>query len=84
MAGADGEPLWLWSADRAFLQVLGQEMAYPGMELAYQAVWHQLDSEGRQVPPGVYTVTGTSTHCDESYDNCGEAAASTTIEIVGR
>ncbi len=83
VADADGEPLWLWSADRAFLQVLGQEVVEPGLDLAYEAGWRQTDSEGNPVPPGVYTVTGTSTHCDENYDNCGEAAASTTIEIVG-
>lgn len=84
VAGADGQALWRWSADRTFLQVLGQETVEPGVELAYREVWGQSDSEGSRVPPGVYTVIGESIHCDENYDNCGGAVASTTIEIVGQ
>lgn len=83
VADADGEQLWRWSADRAFLQVLGQEELEPGMEFAYQEVWRQVGSWESQVSPGVYTVTGESTHCDENYDNCGAAVASTTIEVAG-
>jgi hypothetical protein len=84
VADADGQVLWRWSADRAFLQVLGQGTIGPGTEPVYREAWSQRDSGGSRVPPGIYTVTGESTHCDENYDNCGGAVASTTIEIAGQ
>ena len=84
VADADGRVIWRWAADRAFLQVLGEGTIEPGAELVYREVWGQRDSGGSRVPPGVYTVTGESTHCDENYDNCGGAVASTTIEIAGQ
>ncbi len=84
VADADGQVLWHWAADRTFLQVLGQETVEPPGELVYRAVWRQTGAGGLRVPPGVYTVTGQSAHCDEDYDDCGAAAASTTIEILGQ
>ena len=84
VADADGQVLWRWSADRAFLQVLGQGTIEPGTQFVFRETWGQRDSAGSRVPPGIYTVTGESAHCDENYDNCGGAVASTTIEIVGQ
>jgi hypothetical protein len=83
VADGDRQGVWRWSSDRAFLQVLGQEVVEPGVELAYRQVWRQTDSKGNQVPPGHYTVTAESTHCDENYDDCGGVVPFTIIEIAG-
>jgi hypothetical protein len=83
-ADAEARVIWRWSADRTFLQVLVQETIGPGTELVYREEWGQRDSGGSRLPPGIYTVMGESTHCDENYDNCGGVVASTTIEIVGQ
>ena len=49
---AGGAPVWRWSADRAFAQVVGQETVAPGATLTYEAEWRP--DKG----PGSYTVTG--------------------------
>lgn len=47
-----GETVWSWSANRSFLQVLGEERLEPGETLEYSATW---DPGGRS---GVYEAVG--------------------------
>ena len=47
-----GDTLWRWSADKGFIQVLGEEHLAPSDTLTYRERF-----EGR-LPPGTYTVVG--------------------------
>jgi hypothetical protein len=49
---AAGDTVWQWSADQAFLQVLGEEAIEPNGSLVYEVRY-----DGR-LPPGRYTVVG--------------------------
>lgn len=54
----DGVPVWQWSRDKAFAQVLGTLVLAPGEVRVYRERWDQRDDEGRPVPPGWYVVEG--------------------------
>ena len=51
--GTEGGMPWRWSADKAFIQVLGEEHLAPGGSLTYEERF-----EG-SLPAGTYTVVGT-------------------------
>lgn len=50
MDGAEGGTAWRWSADKAFIQVLGEEQLAPGESLTYEERF-----EG-SLTAGTYTV----------------------------
>jgi len=50
MDGAEGSTAWRWSADKAFIQVLGEEQLAPGESLTYEERF-----EG-SLTAGTYTV----------------------------
>ena len=50
MDGAEGGTAWRWSADKAFIQVLGEEQLAPGESLTYEERF-----EG-SLAAGTYTV----------------------------
>jgi len=80
----EGKEVWRWSAERTFLQELGQETLEPGKKVSYSESWDQKDTEGNQVPPGVYMASAESPHCDSDYQNCGASTSPLAIEIVSR
>ena len=47
-----GETLWRWSADKGFIQMLGEEVLGPGETLTFSETF-----EG-QLTPGTYAVVG--------------------------
>lgn len=51
-----GATVWTWSADRSFIQVLGEETLAPGEEL----VW--TETVGATLEPGDYTAVGMVTN----------------------
>jgi flagellar hook assembly protein FlgD len=49
--------------------------------LSFAETWDQQDNDGQQVPPGNYQIVAESSHCDASYENCGQLTISATIQI---
>jgi len=39
VSSADGDPVWRWSADKAFGEALGSESLEPGESRRYEATW---------------------------------------------
>jgi hypothetical protein len=54
----DGTVVWVWSHDKAFIQVLGTLTIAPGESRVYRDRWDQKDNNGVQVPPGRYIIEG--------------------------
>ncbi len=52
---AGGRTVWQWSADRGFIQMLGDETVAPGAALAYPERFED------RLPPGTYRITGMVT-----------------------
>lgn len=50
---AAGSIVWTWSADRSFIQALGEEQIGPGEALTFGETF------AGTLPPGRYTVRGT-------------------------
>lgn len=64
-------PIWQWSHDKAFIQVLGQETIAPGQSLAYREIWDQKDNDGQLVPPDTYQAYATLVGClDDAFKRC--------------
>jgi hypothetical protein len=55
---AGGKPVWQWSADKMFAQVLGRETVAPGDSLVYEARWDQVLADGTNPGLGAYTIRG--------------------------
>ncbi len=55
---AAGRTAWRWSADRGFIQMLGDETVAAGGELIYRERFED------RLPPGTYRVTGLLTTMD--------------------
>jgi hypothetical protein len=53
--------VWRWSADRAFVQVVGSLTLQPGEEQTFTATWEQPSDPGLQAPPGPYEATAELT-----------------------
>lgn len=64
-----GDPVWRWSADRVFIQMLGAERLEPSESLAYE------ESFRGSLPTGSYTVVGMLVATNEPLE------ASTTIAV---
>lgn len=62
---AEGEQVWRWSDDRAFLQMLTELSLAPNQTHKVEEVWDQSSSSGAAVPPGRYTVKGYFLGVDE-------------------
>ncbi|MDR5684060.1 MAG: BsuPI-related putative proteinase inhibitor [Armatimonadota bacterium] len=56
--GEDGTVVWVWSRDKAFIQVLGTLTITPGESRVYRDRWDQKDDRGVQVRPGRYVIEG--------------------------
>lgn len=54
----DGTVVWVWSRDKAFIQVLGTLTIAAGESRVYRDRWDQRDNNGVQVPPGRYIIEG--------------------------
>jgi hypothetical protein len=54
----DGTVVWVWSHDKAFIQVLGTLTIAAGESRVYRDRWDQKDNNGVQVPPGRYIIEG--------------------------
>ncbi len=80
---AAGRQVWQWAADKVFIQVLGQEAIDPGQRLVYVEEWDQRDEVGNQVPPGTYTVRGSTVGCLANTDIC-DLGESISFGIGGR
>ena len=52
-----GEPVWQWSADRMFGQVMGEERIEPGGSVRYREVWVPSERSGRLVARGQVVST---------------------------
>jgi hypothetical protein len=75
------EEVWRWSKDKSFGQVLEEVTLEENETLVFSETWDQRDNDGQPVPPGNYTVTATSLHCDANHENCGQLSASATLQV---
>lgn len=55
--GADGAPLWAWSADRAFLQMVSDRELVPGESTVYEVYWDGRRADGSTCGNGRYKAT---------------------------
>lgn len=77
----EGNEVWRWSKDKAFGEVVEEVSLKENESLSFSEIWDQRNNDGEPAPPGNYTVTATSTHCDANLENCGQLSASRTIQI---
>ncbi len=54
---AQGNVVWRWSEGRTFAQFQRVITIFEGGTQVITEFWNQLDNNGRQVPPGTYTIT---------------------------
>jgi len=59
-ANAAGRVVWRYSTGRSFAQASRIITIFPGGTQVIENTWNQRNNEGRQVPPGTYTVTATN------------------------
>ena len=81
ISDAEGKEVWRWSKDKAFGEVVEQVNLEENERLSFSETWDQKDNDGQPAPPGNYTVTATSTHCDANLENCGQLSVSRTLQI---
>lgn len=64
-----GKEVWRWSADKAFIMIVGTEQFKPGDKRVHEETWDQKASEGMAAVsvPGRYTVTGEINKQVKSY-----------------
>ena len=58
---ADKTEVWDWAKGQMFTQNLSSVTLKPGKSLVYAIVWNGADQAGRNVKPGVYTLTARLT-----------------------
>lgn len=58
VVSAEGREVWRWSADRMFLQALGEETYRRDEPALYATTWDLTGSDGEPLPPGEYEVRG--------------------------
>ena len=63
---AGGDPVWRWSAGRAFIQMLGEERVSPGSRLEFR------ERYGGVLEPGRYRATGVVTAMDRQLEVAAE------------
>ena len=73
---ADKQMVWSWSQDKFFTQALSTLTLGPKETVKFAQNWDQKDNAGRQVPAGVYRVTGMLTTIGS------ESIKSSTKELV--
>lgn len=54
----DGEEVWCWSHDKAFILIVVLLTLQPGEEKGYSVEWEQVDNDGNPVSAGTYLVQG--------------------------
>lgn len=54
---AEGHPLWSWSADRAFLQMVSDRELIPGESTVYEVFWDGHRADGVVCGDGRYSAT---------------------------
>lgn len=57
---SDGQEVWRWSRGKAFTMALEEITLKPGEQQVFPLEWAQVDLQGKQVPPGNYTLVGQS------------------------
>ena len=60
-----GLEVWNSSDNKAFDQVIGEQLIASGDTVVYVETWEQEDSRGEQVPPGTYRVSALSVGCGQ-------------------
>ena len=60
-----GLEVWNSSDNKAFSQVIGEEVIASGDTVVYVETWEQEDSHGEQVPAGTYRVAALSVGCGQ-------------------
>lgn len=55
---SSGREVWRWSQGKFFTMALEKLVLKEGQSQVYSASWDQKDSQGRQVPVGVYLISG--------------------------
>jgi len=58
-------PIWQWSRDKVFAQVLGQESLAPGQSVTYSETWDQRDNDGQPVAPNSYQAQASLVGCPD-------------------
>ncbi len=81
VVNSEGQEVWRWSRDRTFAQVTGEVPLEANEMLSFPETWDQRDNDGQQVPLDNYQIVAESSHCDASYENCGQLTTSATIQI---
>ncbi len=54
----NGEEVWRWSHDKAFIQIVVLLTLQPNEEKEYSVEWEQVDNDGNRVSAGTYLVQG--------------------------
>ncbi len=54
----NGELVWNWAHEKAFIQILQQRTLEPDEEIIYTALWNMRNNAGQPVQPGRYVVRG--------------------------
>ncbi len=73
------EPIWQWSHDKVFAQVLGQEVLGPGQSVTFSETWDQRDNDGQSVAPDTYQAYGSLAGCP---DGTGERCDPLMSDVV--
>ena len=81
VVNSEGQEVWRWSRDRTFAQVTEEVPLEANEMLSFPETWEQGDNDGQQVPLDNYQIVAESSHCDASYENCGQLTTSATIQI---
>ena len=81
VVNSEGQEVWRWSRDRTFAQVTEEVPLEANEMLSFAETWEQGDNDGQQVPLDNYQIVAESSHCDASYENCGQLTTSATIQI---
>lgn len=55
---SEGDRVWSWAQDKAFIMILEQRSLEPDEEMIFTARWDLRTNAGTRVPPGRYTVRG--------------------------
>jgi hypothetical protein len=78
---SQGEEVWRWSRNLTFAQVTEEVSLGANEARSFTETWDQRDNDGQPVPLGNYQIVAESSHCDASYENCGQLTTSATIQI---
>ena len=70
VSDTEGQDVWRWSHDKAFIQVIGSQVLVPSETVTYTEVWNQNDNTDEQVAVGQYGVLGLDVGCQQTGEDC--------------